>query len=238
MNDRTGLRIAIYADGANVEEMVSAYRRGEVDGFTTNPTLMAKAGIPDYHAFAREVLAAIPNVPISFEVVGDDFAEMDAQAREIAGWGDNIFVKIPVCNTRGESSAPLVRELSRDGIKVNVTAVLTLEQVRSVVDAVADDTPAIVSIFAGRIADTGRDPAPVMRAAVSLCAARPALRVLWASPREVLNVYQAEDCGCHIVALTPELLAKLRLRGKNLTEFSRETVQMFYDDAVRAGYKI
>lgn len=236
VSNDNGLRIAIYADGANLGDMVSAYRRGLADGFVTNPTLMAKAGILDFRAFAREVLEAIPSLPISFEVIADEFEEMGEQAREIASWGESIFVKVPICNTRGESSLPVVRELSREGVKINVTAVLTLEQVRGVADAVAEETPAIVSIFAGRIADTGRDPVPVMREAVAICARRPKLQLLWASPREVLNVYQAEECGCHIIAMTPDLLAKLRLRGKDLTEYSRETVQMFYDDACRAGY--
>lgn len=218
--------------------MIAAHRRGIADGFTTNPTLMAKAGVPDYREFAREVLAAIPSLPISFEVIGDEFDEMGRQAREIASWGENVYVKVPVCNTRGESSVPLVCELSAEGVKVNVTAVLTLDQVRAVAEAVAEDTPSIISIFAGRIADTGRDPVPTMREAVRICARRPRLKVLWASPREVLNVYQAEACGCHIIALTSDLLSKLHLRGKDLTEFSRETVQMFYDDACRAGYTL
>ncbi|HEX6938361.1 MAG TPA: transaldolase [Longimicrobiales bacterium] len=238
MNSNNGFGIAIYADGASVTEMIAAHRRGLADGFTTNPTLMAKAGVPDYRGFAREVLAAIPDLPISFEVIADEFDEMGRQAREIASWGENVFVKVPICNTRGETSVPLVRALSREGVKVNVTAVLTLDQVRAVADAVAEETPSIISIFAGRIADTGRDPIPVMREAVEICSARPGLRVLWASPREVLNVYQAEACGCHIIAMTMDLLGKLHLRGKDLTEFSRETVQMFYDDACRAGYTI
>lgn len=238
MTELTGFQIAIYADGANVAEMLSAYERGHVDGFVTNPTLMAQAGVPDYRAFADEVLAAVPQLPISFEVIADEFEEMGRQAREIASWGENIFVKVPVCNTRGESSMPLVQELSAAGVKVNVTAVLSLDQVRGVADAVDESTPAIVSIFAGRIADTGRDPVPFMREAVRLCAVRPNLRVLWASPREVLNLYQAEACGCDMIAMTPPLIDKLRLRDKDLTEFSRETVQMFYDDACRAGYTL
>lgn len=218
--------------------MIAVHRLGVADGFTTNPTLMAKAQVPNYREFAREVLEAIPTLPISFEVIADEFDEMGRQAREIASWGENVFVKVPVCNTKGESSIPLVRELSQDGVKMNVTAVLTLEQVRAVAEAVAEETPSIVSIFAGRIADTGRDPIPVMRQAVEICARRPNLQVLWASPREVLNLYQAASCGCHIIAMTTELLAKLPLRDKDLTEFSRETVQMFYDDACRAGYTL
>jgi transaldolase len=233
-----GFDIDIYSDGANVRDMVNAYKGREVDGFTTNPTLMAKAGVPDYRAFAREALAAIPDLPICFEVFADEHAEMASQAREIASWGDNVYVKIPICNTLGESSVPLVRELAADGLKLNVTAAMTAEQAREVVDAVAEDTPAILSIFAGRIADTGRDPVPIMNDVVSICARKPQLRVLWASPREVLNIYQAQECGCHIIAVTPDLRGKLSLRDKDLTDFSRETVQMFFDDASRAGYRL
>ncbi len=228
-------RLAIFSDGANVAEMVAAQARGIVGGFTTNPTLMAKAGVGDYEAFGREVLAAIKDLPISFEVTADDKAGMARQARTLASWGDNVFVKIPITNTLGESTIELVRELSSEGLKLNVTAILTLEQVHDVVDAVDDETPAICSIFAGRIADTGRDPMPIMREAVNICASRPQLRVLWASPREVLNIYQAEECGCHIIAATPDLISKLPLKGKDLAEFSRETVLMFYNDAKKAG---
>lgn len=238
MTDKAGLGIELYADGAKVEEMLSAYRAGLADGFTTNPTLMAKAGVRDYREFARSILAEIPGLPISFEVIADDFEEMGRQAREIASWGPNVFVKVPISNTLGESSLPLIAELCAEGVQVNATAVMTLEQVAGVVEAVRDEVPAIVSIFAGRIADTGVDPVPVMREAVRISARRPQLRVLWASPREVLNLYQAAACGCHVIAITPELLAKLSLRGKDLEEFSRETVQMFYDDATRAGYRI
>lgn len=232
------MRIAIFADGAKIDEMERAHRQGYADGFVTNPTLMAQAGVPNYRAFAEEVLRSIPPLPISFEVIADEFDEMGRQAREIASWGENLFVKVPICNTRGESALPLIRELSADGVKVNVTAVMTLEQVSGVVDAVAEETPSIVSIFAGRIADTGRDPVPVMRQAVEMARARPRLQVLWASPREVYNLYEAEACGCHIIAMTPPLIAKLMLKDKDLTEFSRETVQMFYDDACRAGYTL
>ncbi len=231
-----GWSIDIYSDGANVRDMVFAHRNGLVDGFTTNPTLMAKAGVPEYRAFAREVLAEIRDLPVCFEVFADDLPGMARQAREIAGWAPNVFVKVPVTNTRGESTLPLIRELARDGLRVNVTAVLGPSQAEAVVEVVDGNTPAILSIFAGRIADTGRDPVPIMARAVELAAARPLLKVLWASPREVLNVYQAESCGCHIIALTPELRARLSLRGKDLEEFSRETVQMFFDDASRAGY--
>jgi transaldolase len=218
-----------------VDDMVAAMGAGVVAGFTTNPTLMAKAGVRDYEAFGREALRVVKDLPISFEVLADDLPEMNRQARKLAAWGDNVYVKIPVSTTSGDSTLDLVRELSRDGLKINITAVLTMEQVRSVVKAVAADTPAICSIFAGRIADTGIDPMPVMREAVRVCAAKPELRVLWASPREVLNVYQADECGCHYIAVTPDLLAKLPLQGKDLDEFSRETVEMFFRDAKKAG---
>lgn len=230
---RRGIRV--FADGANVADMVAAYKAGVVGGFTTNPTLMAKAGVSDYEEFSREVLHTITDLPISFEVFADDIDGMRRQARKIASWGKNVFVKIPIMNTAGESTLPLVQELAGDGLQINVTAILTLEQVSGVVDAVDEQTPAICSIFAGRIADTGRDPMPIMREAVRLCAAKPSLSVLWASPREVLNIYQAQECGCHMIAATPDLIAKLPLKDKDLTEFSRETVEMFFRDAGRAG---
>jgi transaldolase len=233
-----GFSIEIYSDGANVEDMVRAHRSGLVDGFTTNPTLMAKARVPEYRAFAQEVLAEIRDVPVCFEVFADDLVEMGHQAVEIAGWGANVFVKVPVTNTVGESALPLIRELTRSGLRLNVTAVMAPSQYREVIEGVDPDTPAILSIFAGRIADTGRDPMPYMREAVELARTRPMLKILWASPREVLNVYQAQSCGCHIIAVTPDLRARLALRGKDLEEFSRETVQMFFDDASRAGYRL
>jgi transaldolase len=214
--------------------MVAAYQAGAVQGFTTNPTLLAKAGVTDYRSFGRDVLSAIPDLPISFEVFADDFETMGYQARELASWGDNVFVKIPIMNTHNESAIRLIRDLSADGLKLNITAVMTLEQVRAVCDAVSSDVPAICSVFAGRIADTGRDPVPLMREAVRICSAKPLLQVLWASPREVLNVYQADECGCHVITVTNDLLTKLKLRDKCLVEYSRETVQMFYDDACRA----
>jgi transaldolase len=233
-----GLRVGVYADGAVLSEMLAEYERGRVQGFTTNPTLMAKAGVRDYEGFAREVLGAIRDLPISFEVFADDFPTMAAQARRLASWGDNVYVKIPVMNTRRMSSLPLIRGLAREGVKLNVTAIMTLEQVCAVVDALEPGVPAIASIFAGRIADTGRDPVPIVREAAAIAQHRADLQILWASPREVLNVYQAEACGCHVITMTPDLLAKLALRGKNLDEFSRETVQMFYDDATRAGFTL
>lgn len=231
-------KVAVFCDGAKIEEMLELHHRKAVQGFTTNPTLMRQAGVVDYRGFASAALAEIRDVPISFEVFADEFGEMERQAREIASWGDNVFVKVPVTSTRGESSRALVSALSRDGVKLNVTALLTVEQVQEVVAALDPRAPAIISIFGGRIADTGRDPVPIIAEAVRLAKVLPNARILWASPREVLNVYQAEQCGCHIVTATTPLLEKLKLRGKDLTEFSRETVQMFYDDAQRAGYTL
>jgi transaldolase len=232
------LRVALYLDGASLADMDSAMRRGVVEGFTTNPTLAAKAGVPDYREFAREAVRRVGDLPISFEVLGDDLESIGRQAREIASWGENVYVKIPICTTRRESTLPLIRELSRAGLQLNVTAVMTLRQVHGVTDAVRPDVPSIVSIFAGRVADTGRDPGPLMTAAVAACRDVPELKVLWASPREVLNVYQADECGVDVIVLTADLLDKLSLRDKDLEEFSRETVQMFYDDGVRAGYTL
>jgi transaldolase len=236
--EATPLRVALYLDGANLDDMERAVEAGTVAGFTTNPTLVAKAGVPNYRAFAEAALERINGMPISFEVLADDLAGMEAQAREIASWGPNVSVKVPICTTSGESTLEVVRELTADGLPTNVTAVMTLDQVVGVAECVHPDTPSFVSIFAGRIADTGRDPCPLMREAVDICRGRPKLRVLWASPREVLNVYQADACGVHVIVLTADLIAKLAYRGKNLDDFSRETVQMFYDDAVRAGYTL
>lgn len=231
-----GLGVAVYLDGASLPEIEEASRRGVVEGFTTNPTLAAKAGVTNYREFARRALDLIHDQPISFEVIADDLPVMAAQAREISSWGPNVFVKVPICNTERESAIPIIRELTADGLPLNVTAVMTLQQVEQVAAAMNPAVPGIVSIFAGRIADTGRDPCPIMRDAVELCRDLPNLRVLWASPREVLNVYQADECGVDVIVLTADLLGKLSLRGKDLEEFSRETVQMFYDDAKRAGY--
>ena len=224
------LRVAIFADGANLNDMLDAYHAGSVQGFTTNPTLMAKAGVRDYERFARDAIAAIPDA--------DDLPSMGRQARKIASWGRNVFVKVPVMTTGRVSTAPLVRDLTAERIQLNVTALMTVKQVTEVRDAVEPGTKSIISVFGGRVADTGRDPMPVIREAVRVCESRPELMLLWASPREVLNVYQADECGCHIITATPDLLAKLPLRGRDLTEFSRDTVQMFFDDARRVGFKI
>jgi transaldolase len=234
----TDLRIAIYADGADVRDMVAARDAGLVKGFTTNPTLMRKVGITDYEAFAKEALAATAGMPISFEVFADEFDEMERQAKLIATWGEAVFVKIPITNTKGESSIPLIRRLSAAGVKLNVTAILTLEQVRDVVEALDPATPAIVSVFAGRIADTGRDPVPLMREAAQICAAKPKAELLWASPRELLNIFQAEEVGCRIITVTSDILKKLAMVGKPLDELSLDTVKMFYNDAAAAGFRL
>ena len=232
------LRIAIYADGADVRDMIAARDGGLVKGFTTNPTLMRKSGVADYTAFAREALASTGGMPISFEVFADDFDEMERQAKLIATWGEPVYVKIPVTNTKGESAVPLIKRLSDAGVKLNVTAILTLEQVRAVVDALNPDVPAIVSVFAGRIADTGRDPVPLMREAAAICADKPKSMLLWASPRELLNIFQAEECGCQIITCTSEILKKLAMVGKPLDELSLDTVKMFYNDAAAAGFTL
>jgi transaldolase len=232
------LRVTLFLDGADLEDMELAVAAGVVEGYTTNPTLVAKAGVADYRAFAAEALARVQGAPISFEVLGDDLPTMAAQAREIASWGPNVSVKVPVCTTAGEPTLEVVRELTAEGLSINVTAVMTLDQVVGVAECVDPAAQTFVSIFAGRIADTGRDPCPFMREAVDICRHKPNLKVLWASPREVLNVYQADSCGVHVIVLTADLLAKLALRNKDLAEYSRETVQMFYDDAVKAGYSL
>jgi transaldolase len=238
MSSVASLKIKIFADGADLKGMLEMYRRPDIKGFTTNPTLMRKAGLTDYRAFAQEVVAAIPDRPISFEVFSDDFAEMESQAREIATWGENVNVKIPVTNTRGEPSSALVRRLAADGIKLNVTAIFTLDQVRDVVASLHPGVPAYVSVFAGRIADTGRDPVPHMVAAKALCAQHPRAELIWASPRELLNIFHADQAGCDIITVTNDLLAKLGGVGKDLATFSLETVKMFRDDAVKAGFRL
>ena len=232
-------KIKIFADGASLPALLELAGSARIAGFTTNPTLMRKAGVTDYRAFAREVLQHIKDKPISFEVFADEFAEMNRQAREIATWGGNVYVKIPVTNTRRESAAALVKALAGDGVKVNVTAICTLAQVREVAAALAGGAPSVVSVFAGRVADTGRDPVPLMREALELCRQRDArIELLWASPRELLNIVQAAEVGCDIITVTPDLLKKLELVGKDLGEFSLDTVKMFHKDAQDAGYKL
>lgn len=232
------LKVKLFADGAEKSSMLELYRNPLIQGFTTNPTLMRKAGISDYEAFARDILEAIPDRPISLEVFADDFPEMARQARKIAAWGANVYVKIPVTNTRRESSAGLVRALTRDGVKLNVTAILALDQVREVVDALSGGAPSNVSVFAGRIADTGMDPVPLMAAAMEILQPHPQMELIWASPRELLNVFQADDIGCHIITATPDILKKLSLVGKDLSEYSLDTVRMFYDDATKSGFQL
>ena len=232
------LSVKIFADGADVAGMVDLYRKPYIKGFTTNPTLMRKSGISDYRAFALQVLQAIPDRPISFEVFSDEFDDMERQAREIASWGDHVYVKIPVTNTRRESACDLVRRLSHAGVKLNVTALLTLDQVREVTAAVAGGAPACISVFAGRIADTGYDPVPLMAAAVELMRLAPNAELIWASPRELLNVVQADAVGCHIITATSDILAKLPTLGKDLDEFSLDTVKMFHEDGRKAGFHL
>ena len=232
------LTVKIFADGADRDGMLEMYRNPLIKGFTTNPTLMRKAGISDYKAFAKEILGEIRDRPISFEVFSDEFDEMKRQAEDIASWGDNVYVKIPVTNTRGEAGCSLVNELSHDGVKVNVTALMLLEQVREVGAAVQGGAPACVSVFAGRIADTGCDPVPVMAQAVEILKPTPNAELIWASPRELLNVFQADEVGCHIITATSDVLKKLPLVGKELTEYSLDTVKMFYEDARAAGYEL
>jgi transaldolase len=232
------LRVKIFADGADLKGMKEAAAQPLVKGFTTNPTLMRQAGVSDYKAFALEVLKLIPDRPVSFEVFADDFPTMEAQGREIASWGDNVYVKVPVTNTKGEFAGPLMTRLSSSGIKLNVTAIMTNEQVKAVAAALAKDVPAIVSVFAGRIADTGRDPVPLMSEAVALLKERPKAELLWASPRELLNIFQADEIGCHIITVTGDVIRKLALVGKNLDGYSLETVAMFYKDAQTAAFTI
>ena len=232
------LSVKIFADGADLLSMLRLYQEPYIKGFTTNPTLMRKAGITDYRAFAAEVLKAIPDRPISFEVFSDDFIEMERQAHEIASWGMNVYVKIPVTNTRQEPSTKLVRRLTCAGVKVNVTAVFSLRQVLEVITALKGGAPACVSVFAGRVADTGHDPVPLMTAAVEMLRVAPNAELIWASPRELLNVFQANDIGCHIITVTHDILSKLSLVGRRLEDYSLDTVKMFYNDAAQAGFAL
>jgi transaldolase len=228
------LRVKIFADGADMKGILELRRNPLIKGFTTNPTLMKKAGITDCEAFARELLAAVPDLPISFEVFSDEFEEMAREAERIAGWGPNVYVKIPITNTRRQSSAALVKRLAHQGIKVNVTALTTLAQVHEMLPALAEGPPAYLSIFAGRIADTGRDPVPVMASAVELLRPLRNVELLWASPREILNLFQADSIGCHVITVTHDILAKLPLLGRALEDVSLDTVKMFADDARKA----
>ena len=232
------LKIKIFADGADLETMFTMYEKPYITGLTTNPTLMRKAGIENYKAFAKDVLEVVKHKPISFEVFSDDFDEMILQAQEIASWGRNVNVKIPITNTHGKETLMVIKHLSEIGVALNVTAIMTVAQVQAVVDVINPTTNAFISIFAGRIADTGRDPIPIMKDALNLMQAAPNAALIWASPRELLNVVQADGIGCHVITATTEILNKLDLIGKDLSQYSLETVRMFRQDAESSGYVI
>ncbi|VGU73508.1 translaldolase [Streptococcus pyogenes] len=232
------LNVKVFSDGAVLETMLKDLQTGLVTGFTTNPSLMKKAGISSYIGFAKEVLAKITDYPVSFEVFADDLASMEKEAEKIAGLGDNVYVKIPVTTSTGESTCPLIQKLSAKGIKLNVTAIFTIEQTQAVVDHLTAGVPAIVSVFAGRIADTGVDPMPIMEEALRICRQKEGVELLWASPRETYNIYQADQLGVDIITCTTDLIAKLPLQGKDLEDYSLETVQMFLKDSTSLGFKI
>ncbi len=238
MRALTDLKIKLFADGADRKHIAQWLASPLISGFTTNPTLMRAAGITDYETFARDILQIIADRPISFEVFADDFTEMERQAHKIASWGGNVYVKLPITNTRGESAMQLAGRLAHSGVKVNVTAVLTMDQVRCAAAALRGGAPSVISIFAGRIADTGRDPIPMMKQAVELVSDDPDMELIWASPRELLNIFQANDVGCHIITVTESILAKLQNIGKDLNAISLDTVAMFHTDASRSGYQL
>src|SRR3984885_9891555 len=232
------LKVQVFADGADQASMLELYRLPYIKGFTTNPTLMRKAGVTNYERFAREILRYIPDRPISFEVFADDEIEMERQARKIAAWASNVYVKIPVTNTRREPMYKLIQRLSADGIQVNATALLALDQVRHIAQALKGGAPSYISVFAGRVADTGRDPVPLMKSALEIMAPSPNSQLVWASPRELLNIFQAAEIGCHIITVTSDVLKKIPLIGKDLHDYSLETVAMFHNDAAHSGYKL
>ena len=232
------LKVKIFADGADKAGMMEMYSKSFVKGLTTNPTLMKKAGITDYRAFCKDILTSIKDKPLSFEVFSDDFSEMERQALEIGSWGENVYVKIPVTNTKQETCYSLVKKLSNQKVKLNVTALMTLDQVSNVVASLDPDVPSYVSVFAGRVADTGYDPVPMMTKAVAILKSAPASELIWASPRELLNIFQADDIGCHVITVTNDILKKLSLVGYDLNQYSLDTVKMFYKDAVDAGFKL
>jgi transaldolase len=238
MRSVSELKIQLFADGADKASMLDLYRQPYIKGFTTNPTLMRKAGVTDYEGFAREILDHIRDRPVCFEVLADDENEMQREAHKIAAWGTNVCVKIPVTTTRRQPMYNLIHKLSCEGIRVNATAVLALDQVRHVAEALKDGGPSYISIFAGRVADTGRDPVPLMKSALELMASNCNSQLVWASPRELLNIFQADEIGCHVITVTSDVLKKIPLIGKDLHDFSLETVQMFYNDALRSGYKL
>ena len=238
MSSFAEFRVKIFADGADLAGITALSKNPVIKGFTTNPTLMRKANVTDYQRFAREVLRVVSDRPVSFEVFSDEFGEMEKQALTIAEWGDNVYVKIPVTNTRGEFAGPLLNNLSRAGVKLNVTALMTPTQVAEVADSLAPGIPSYLSVFAGRVADTGRDPVPLMEECVEVLRNRPECELIWASPRELFNIFQADAIGCHIITVTNDVLAKLPLVGKDLMAYSLETVEMFRRDAVKAGFTI
>jgi transaldolase len=238
VTDVKNLEVKIFADGADLPTMLEMSTKPFIQGLTTNPTLMRKAGISDYKKFAREVLELIQNKPISFEVFSDDFKEMIEQAMEISSWGDNVNVKIPITNSKGDLTTQVIQELSSRGVALNITAILTTKQVKNVVEALDENSKAFISVFAGRIADTGRDPIPLMEEALEIMREKPRSELIWASPRELLNVIQADTIGCHIITATSDILKKLDIIGKDLNQYSLETVKMFRDDALASGYSI
>jgi transaldolase len=232
------LKVKIFADGADKTAMLEMYQKPFIKGLTTNPTLMNKAGIRDYRAFCKDILLSIKDKPLSFEVFSDDFKEMERQALEIASWADNVYVKIPITNTKSETCYPLVKKLAKEKVKLNVTALMTLDQVSHVVESLDTSVPSYISIFAGRFADTGRDPLPMMSDALNRMKVNPLSELIWASPRELLNIFQADDIGCHVITVTNDILKKLSLVGYDLDKYSLDTVKMFYNDAVVAGFKL
>ena len=234
----SNLKIKIFADGAEKAGILELNKNPMITGFTTNPTLMAKVGIPNYEAFCRDLIAEIPDKPFSFEVFADDFSEMERQARKIGSWGSNVYVKLPITNTNREFIGPLAKKLAGEGLKLNVTALLTLAQVRDIVPCLEGTPASYVSVFAGRVADTGVDPLPLMSAAVEILKLNPNLELIWASPRELLNIFQADAIGCQVITVTHDTLKKLSLVGKDLTDYSLDTVKMFYDDGKKAGFSI
>lgn len=231
-------KIKIFADGADLAGITKMSSNSLISGFTTNPTLMRKAGVADYKSFAKDVIKIVTPRPVSFEVFADEFNIMEKQAMEIASWGENVNVKIPVTTTRGEFCGPLIKKLSNLKIKLNVTAIMTLEQVESVLDCLNSETPSMISVFAGRIADTGRDPIDIMSKSVELLKNKKKFELIWASPRELLNIFQAQEIGCNIITATNDILEKIKIINKDLEEYSLETVKMFYNDAIKAGYNI
>ena len=238
MHSIKDLKIKLFADGCNIESILRLYADPMIKGFTTNPTLMRKAGIKDYESFSRDLLARVPDRPISLEVFADDLPTMELQGRKIASWAKNVNVKIPVTNTKGETTTPLIRKLADEGVELNITAIMTVEQVKEVATALNADVPAIVSVFAGRVADTGVDPVPLMKESLAALKDKPKAELLWASPRELLNVFQADEIGTHIITATPDILSKLKLHSKDLLEYSLDTVKMFYNDASAAGFTL